>query len=85
MLRTSFESPSSVKEPKPGTALDSDAVLDIVLRGATGRGPEILWAKQVKPITFELSGYERAAADSVSEPSSNRRGSRGEEETGCTH
>jgi hypothetical protein len=45
--------------------LESDAILDIYFRGATGRRPEILWAEQVKPITFELSDYERAAADAV--------------------
>jgi hypothetical protein len=47
--------------------LESDATLDIYVCATNGRRPEIVWAEQVKPITFELSDYEQAAIDSLAE------------------
>jgi len=49
-------------EPTPG---NSDPTLIVYCREAARNRPEIAWAKYGKTVTFELSDFEKAAADAV--------------------
>ncbi|MGN6869281.1 MAG: hypothetical protein ACTHMY_12845 [Solirubrobacteraceae bacterium] len=40
---------------------ETDTTFDIYVRGSKAKRGEIAWARQVKPVTFDLSEYERAA------------------------
>jgi hypothetical protein len=41
--------------------IEGDATFHLYVHGSKAKCGEIVWAKQVKPITFELSAYEKAA------------------------
>lgn len=45
--------------------LDTDVTFDIYLAATKARQPQLLWAEQLKPITFELSDYGKAASDAI--------------------
>jgi hypothetical protein len=46
--------------------LQSETTFHIYVRGSKAKRGEIAWAKAVKPITFELSGFEKEAFQAVS-------------------
>jgi hypothetical protein len=55
---------------------ETEATVDLYVRGSKARRGEIAWAKQLKPIRFEFSDYEKAvfqeygSADGSSRPTS---------------
>lgn len=40
--------------------IDGQATFHVYVRGSKAKRGEVAWAKQVRPITFELSDYEKA-------------------------
>ncbi len=51
--------------PAETEQLKSEATFHIYVRGSKAKRGEVVWAKRVKAITFELSDFEREALQAM--------------------